>query len=298
MMKLLAIKGGGIRGTLTAKLGERLEKRVPGWDSRVTCFAGTSTGAIIAVARAASIPWREIRVLYQEHAASIFARPEVAGVGAAPAARAALGMAIQGALYSNEPLRDVLEEAFGNRTLRELKRDVLVPAISLDVSKAGQRPRLHWFTRQREGGLKIVDVLLAACAAPVYLPSHMGCVDAGVVMNDPSVAALLEACGGWTRLGGEFLLGRIQVFTLGSGRVPRPEGHLGLLAEGGLLGVVNGALKMLGENHKVLDPKIDGEIELDGGGEPEEAVQELLEIGREAKILKSVDWLEEHGWGA
>ncbi len=278
-MKILAIKGGGVRGLLAARLGSRLERRLPGWDD-ADLLAGTSTGAILALGRAAGFPWKEIVKLYRRCARVVF-KKELATVGA------------EGSFYSGQALEDVLHEAFGDRTLADLEKDVLVPAFST----SGGKPRPLFFTRQRDGRLRVVDVVLASSAAPVYLPPHLGCFDGGLIANDPSVAALVHAAGGWSRLVLGGVIGDLSVFTLGCGRARAPRGLLEAFSEGGLYGPIAGAIRLLGKQHYELDA--DGiDIPLDGGEDLGESLAELSAIAGEVELDDALDWLEDNGWGS
>ena len=68
---VLSLDGGGIRGVLTARLLERLERAQP-FLHRVDLVAGTSTGGILALGLAHALTPAQLVALYVEHGASIF----------------------------------------------------------------------------------------------------------------------------------------------------------------------------------------------------------------------------------
>ena len=121
---ILAIDGGGIRGLLSAILLERLEAAVPGFLSKIDLFAGTSTGGILALGLAAGVTPTQARALYEEKGPEVFAENLFDNVRD-------LGHAI-GAQYGNSNLKRVLGEYFGDKTLGDLTRKVLISSFDLD----------------------------------------------------------------------------------------------------------------------------------------------------------------------
>src|SRR6202050_3780318 len=74
--RILSCDGGGIRGVLTAVLLDRLVTAYPGLlqdgADTITMFAGTSTGAILALGLAAGLTPAQIRDLYVINGKLIF----------------------------------------------------------------------------------------------------------------------------------------------------------------------------------------------------------------------------------
>jgi predicted acylesterase/phospholipase RssA len=76
---ILACDGGGVRGALTARIIQRIEEELKTatgnkvlFRDRVDCFAGTSTGGIIALSLACGKTPEELVSLYKEKAEKIF----------------------------------------------------------------------------------------------------------------------------------------------------------------------------------------------------------------------------------
>jgi patatin-like phospholipase/acyl hydrolase len=214
--RILAMDGGGIRGLITAILLQRLEQAHAGFLSQFDLFAGTSTGGLLALGFAAGKTPSEARQLYEIYGREVFKDSWMDNVRD-------LGSLI-GAQYSIEPLRQVLKDQFGERTLGDLTKHVLISAFDLDNEKP--LPLRSWKAKffhnfpgpDSDADKKIVDVALYTAAAPTYFPIVDGYVDGGVVAGNPSVCALAQALHPAT--GGQ-KLEDIVVMSLGTGRNPR-----------------------------------------------------------------------------
>ena len=62
---IVSCDGGGIRGIVTTLLLQDIQTKVPNFLDRVDIFAGTSTGAIIALGLARGVPIHTLVNLYQ-----------------------------------------------------------------------------------------------------------------------------------------------------------------------------------------------------------------------------------------
>src|SRR5207253_1258034 len=108
--RILALDGGGVRGTYTSKLIERLHAET-GFLDHVDLVAGTSTGGIIALALAAGKRPQEVTALYTQDAGTIFSTPFWRRLQA--------GLLIS--KYPNDGLRQALTLVLGTSTLADLK---------------------------------------------------------------------------------------------------------------------------------------------------------------------------------
>lgn len=222
-MRILSLDGGGVKGVLEARLLERLEAEAP-FMADVDLFAGTSTGGILALAFAAGVPLDECVALYRDNARDIFSSRGLLD--------ALTPDEYVRANYSQEGLRNVLIEVFGDRRLPGLEKEVLLPCFDL------MRFRPKFLDRTDDWSL--VDAALATSAAPTYFPGHIvheahtaegsritktgatRClIDGGVFANNPSDRAISFARA---KLGHE---GNITMFSLGAGATPyRPPEEL------------------------------------------------------------------------
>jgi patatin-like phospholipase/acyl hydrolase len=196
LYRILSFDGGGIRGLLSTVLLERLieESAARDFILSVDMFAGSSTGALIALGLAAEIPLAVIKDLYIEAGPKIFADKvfdQIRDIGN-----------LLGSQYSNKELGRWLHEIFGSRTLGDLKRKVIVPAFELDNVRDLQpgeprRMKAKIFhnlpNREADNDRLLRDVALYTCSAPTLFPVADGFIDGAVVANNPSLCALAQA---------------------------------------------------------------------------------------------------------
>ncbi len=224
---ILSCDGGGIRGLLTAKVIERIEAEVP-FLHRVDLFAGTSTGGIIALGLAHGMRPSELVELYRDRGHEIFT---AVGPRRPPRSRileffSELDSRVRELLrdlhfdpldllhprYSNGGLRSVLSRYFGDTTLGDLKRAVLVTTLRLFAESGNWTPLVLHNLGEEEAGTaeirlqdrptratRLVDAALCTSAAPLYFPPYRHpdvgyCVDGGLFANCPATIALGLAC--------------------------------------------------------------------------------------------------------
>lgn len=286
---IVAIEGGGVKGGYAARVIRRVAKARPNFFARTSLMAGTSTGAILALALAHGLTPAECEALYVEHAGSIFRKKPFGG--------------FWGAKYSADGLRKVLEDTFGKTQLRQLDRHVIAVSYDLDAPATqtmprGGRPRI--FEPVDDGRELVVDVALASSAAPTYFPAHQSrYIDGGLVANNPVSCAVVEAL----RLG--VPPERLRILSIGTGFVPH-------VIKGGNYGIVRWALKgiidiaingsagvhetnigtVFGKNAHNLESQLPRDIELDEVA----ALPELLAAADAVDLAPTLKWLDESGW--
>lgn len=206
---IISCDGGGIRGLITAMLLEDLYVKCPGFLEKVSLFAGTSTGGIIALGLAAGLSTQKIVDLYQHQGGQIFVpfQPNLIDLFAyvkeyvdellepSPAGRAeaaAEGLAgIAGTLrtiedvfhvkYTADGLAKLLRENFGTTMMSHI-RPVIVATYNIAPAGASSwqpllltnlaAPRNAHVAALAAGDLAVVDVALATSAAPTFFPPH------------------------------------------------------------------------------------------------------------------------------
>ncbi len=203
-MKILSLRGGGIRGVATAAFLAKLEETIG-----CTChemfdlIAGTSTGAIIAVGLGLGIPASEVLAFYLDEGAAIFKKRFGHRIG------------LVSSRYDSTVLVDRLNSAFGYKWLKAAKTRVMVATTRMDDLSAR-----FWKSWRHD----VLAGLAAAssAAAPIYFDpiaikdmQHEGkryvdgsrshCLygdvpgrvehyaDGGLFANDPALVALSEA---------------------------------------------------------------------------------------------------------
>ncbi len=214
--RILSIDGGGIRGLLPTVILQRLTA-TPGLEallSQVDLLAGTSTGGLIALAIARGIDLAEIRRLYEEKAQVIFDDSWLDDL-------VDLGK-LRGADYDIQGLRRELRRLFGETTLGDLGKPVLITSFDLD-NEDPEPDRRQWKPKLfhnlpgpgTDAGMRAADVGLYTCAAPTYFPSVDGYIDGGVYANNPAMCALAQTQD--RRHGTPPRLEEVRLLSLGTG---------------------------------------------------------------------------------
>jgi len=296
---ILSLDGGGIRSLLSAVLLERLEASVPGYLSRVGLFAGTSAGAILALSLASGMSSRQARQLYEKCACRVFADSLTDDLRD-------LGNLI-GAEYAIEPLKEVLDFHFGDRTLGDLPKRVLVSAFDLDNNLADPKTIRSWKPKffhnfpgeDTDCDERIVDVAIRSCAAPVYFPIYQGYIDGGVVASNPSMCALAQVID---RSNGGKLLIDLRLLSIGTGKNPKylhtPDGNWGLyqwapilinlILDGNSDTVDYQCRKVLGNRYFRVNPILPYPISLD----QVDQIPSLKQVAAQQDLSAALEWLK------
>ncbi len=218
--RILSIDGGGIRGIYTAVLINRIVKEVPDLLNHTVFFAGTSTGAMLAMSLAYGIPPVETIELFRAFGKEVLEPTLVAKVGQ-----------VLGAKYDIMNMRKILTPYLGaavlNDYLSNRGRLVLVPAFNLDGVVNGIRtwkPKFfHNFPGpDSDGGEMVVDVILRSSATPIYFAAYQGFIDGSVAARNPGMAALAQALNEET---GKQKIEDIRLLSFGTGAYPRYMGN-------------------------------------------------------------------------
>ena len=208
VVKILSIDGGGVRGLIPALILQEIKKRLSeNGDARglaqvFDIMAGTSTGGIIALGL--SMPQYdgvqpmgvdELVDLYENKTDNIFPQ------GKFPFAKTI--RQVFRAKYSVKPLEKILLNYMGNTTLENAQTNLLIPAYNTEKRNViffKKRP-LEKFSKDTNFYMR--DVARATSAAPTYYkPAHispvnggekLSLIDGGVFVNNPALAAYIEA---------------------------------------------------------------------------------------------------------
>lgn len=297
--RILCFDGGGVRGVYTARLLERLSENVPTTIRNADLLAGTSTGGIIALGLATGLPPAQLVALYRDHAKSIFDRSFTRDLAEL--------YGLEGADFSNRGLKEILTGIFGQHSLAQLTKKVLIPSFQLDnEAKAPDerkwKPKFfhNYSVPDSDGNELAVDVAMRTSAAPIYFPTYQVYIDGGVVANDPSMAALTQALDSGT---GAQKLEDVCLFSLGTGTnsayIPGHDLNWGLarwakplvnLLIDGVMGVAEfQCRRILGRRYFRLQPLLPKPFALDDAA----AVTDLIEYAEQVNISGAVAWLSE-----
>lgn len=205
MKRILAIDGGGIRGTFPAAFLANLEKDLDQpIGSYFDLITGTSTGGIIAIGLALGLRAQTILDLYEQKGAAIFSQTRSGIMGLLERNVRGVKWALAGPKYSTIELENALRETLGEQRLGDCKTRLMIPSFhaqtqNVYILKTAHHPRLR--TDYRE---LAVDAALATATAPTYFRQHItandvGLVDGGLWANNPTGIAVVEAIGtlGW-----------------------------------------------------------------------------------------------------
>jgi hypothetical protein len=191
MRRILVIDGGGIKGVVPASLLAHVEESLPHKISDYfDLIAGTSTGGIIALGLGLGLSARETLAFYEAHGPAIFH-----GNAKFRAFRAWFR-----AKYDPRPLRLALQTVFGERSLGESTKRLVIPSFNVDTGEVHVWKTAHDPKLERDYRSLVVDVAMSTAAAPTYFPTHqLDCgtplIDGGMWANNPIAVAVVEAIG-------------------------------------------------------------------------------------------------------
>lgn len=195
-IKVLSIDGGGIRGIIPAILIDALQQRIGNEPWRTfDLISGTSTGGIITVGIGTACnsgkPYspQQLIDLYVQNGAAIFQKNILT-----PERELILPK------YSPAGLEGVLQKFFGDTQFNSALTPLLVSSYDLQ----SQLPfffKSHKIAANKDYNWWVRDIARATSAAPTFFPPfHLArgtedyaLVDGGVFVNNPSMAAYVEA---------------------------------------------------------------------------------------------------------
>ena len=197
--RILAIDGGGIRGIFPAAFLAGLERRFLRGRSVGEYFdiiAGTSTGGILALGLASGHPASTLRDVYVQRGCEIFPPLRRGVLGRLERALRSVRRCFSH-LYNREALERVLQDALGDRTLRDARARLCIPSFDGQYGEVYIFKTPHHPDYARDCGEPMTKVAAATGAAPTYYrPLQDGgytFVDGGVWANNPVMIALVDA---------------------------------------------------------------------------------------------------------
>jgi len=239
--RILALDGGGIKGTFTAAVLAQLQALTGQPIARhFDLIAGTSTGGILAIGLGLGMQPMDMLDFYKTRGPVIFPLTSFND-----RFRHRLRHLFR-PKFSQQVLRSALEAAYppGAR-LGDSNNRLVIPACVASNGRAYLFRTPHHRDLTADAGRSAVDVALATAAAPTYFASASvlgavaatGFIDGGVWANDPALAAMVEAVR-WLSVP----LDRIEVLSIGTTAEPFSAGGQ---ARAGLLGWGSKAVGLL-----------------------------------------------------
>lgn len=205
--RIISFDGGGIKGALSTRILVRLCKDNPTLLGKTDLFAGTSTGALIALSLAYGLSCDQIDMFYSYHNLKNIFTPK--------------RFNLIHPRFQNKKLKDMIESNIPkDTTLSDLKKYVFIPAFNLNglTKDYWQGVFFNNLTHNITSRERIVDVALASSAAPTYFPSHNKYIDGGILTNSPSIASVITVMH---NLKGKYNLNDFRVLSIGTGITPK-----------------------------------------------------------------------------
>ena len=207
---ILSIDGGGILGLYSADILARIQQEFCNDKPLAEYFnliTGTSTGGIIALALSTGASAKEVKQFYLRHGEKIFPKKKRKYPG------------LFKNKYSNKNLTSALKEFFGNKTIKDCKSSVCIPAIDVATCQPIMFKTNNNGQLRRDENTLLVDIALATSAAPTYLPIHsfesfLGLVDGGLWQNNPTLYGIMEAISYF--VGNDKEYDKIKILSLGN----------------------------------------------------------------------------------
>lgn len=210
--RIMSFDGGGVRGALMAALVQRIVEKIPNFLDHVDLFAGTSTGAMMALGLAdGKTPAEMVGVYSQENMKFVFTPT---------------GFGFFRPKYGNANLTALLQRYFREGLkLKDLKKRVMISTFELDdrADKDWSPVFFHNYPPQPKLKVRpgwdepVIDIALRSSAAPTIFPSHQGYIDGGVMANNPGTIAIAVALG---QHPDTLRLRDIRLLSLGTGLTP------------------------------------------------------------------------------
>jgi len=292
---ILSADGGGIRGYLQMILIARLAAMFPGFLAKAKKLTGASIGGINMLGIAAGLSLDQVLDIYESRAVDIFKD------------RGLLDRLTPDELwradFDRKDLDGVLKDVFGDITMDELERDVLIPVFDLRT----------WNTKfydRHDRGVLVRDVAGMTSAAPTFWASHLWSLDGGLFANNPADSAIAATIRQLRQEGCEdyALGGRISCLSIGTGEVPHnapspePEWDAGLkdmmpllldiVFDGGVKASTFRAEQALNGRFCRLQPRLPSAISLSDVNK----MDELKQIADLTPLDRVATWLEDV-WG-
>ncbi len=191
--RILSLDGGGIKGIFPAGILAYLEENCLGGQPVGDYFdliAGTSTGGIIALGLGAGLTARSLLDLYVNEGHRVFPpRQRLKG--------RRLFRRLSRNRYDRDALDGLLSQTLGDKTLRESRYRLLIPATEARHGDPAVYKTPHHPGYFLDGDKPMAEVASATSAAPTYLKPVVQdgyiLLDGGIWANNPTMMALVEA---------------------------------------------------------------------------------------------------------
>lgn len=274
-LTLMSINGGGMRGIIPGIIAEhiRADLGIEHLYENVDFFGGVSTGSIISTGLALGIPAAEIQDIYHEWGPRIFEKSLLRSL-----------CSPKQELYHHGGLEAALQHHFGDKTVGDLKSDMI--ALAYDIEGNATRkpgPVLYNSGLEAQQEIPLWTIPRASCSAPTIFQPYYGVpdhslVDGGFVANNPTETAISQILSLYDDQSVRQVRDSIRIVCLGTGRYRQSldrsnsscMGFLdwaprlpSLMADGAMDLQVMNLQNTYRKNFVYIDPPLDREIGLD-----------------------------------
>ncbi|MDU2147838.1 MAG: patatin-like phospholipase family protein [Paeniclostridium sordellii] len=288
---ILAFDGGGIRGAISISILNMIQEHYPSILDKMSLIGGTSTGSFIAIGIAYGLTPKEILNIYTgDGGKQVFGKNSPG---------------IIMSKYETDDLRNLLLTIFPkDLRLKDLSKFVVIPAFYLGENGDKWEPIFYNNLPGSDNeNSRVIDVMLASSAAPLYFPIYNNHVDGGIIANDPSLVCLIHALD----CGLAKSISNIKLISIGTGdlnkKISIEKSNWGaidwIINKEVSYPIINLILesnskfsqycikKILDENYIRINPSIEKNISLDDI----KFIKELVKIGESYSIEKELEWI-------
>lgn len=186
--RILSLDGGGVRVLAQAILLGRLFKQYPELYNSIDIFAGTSAGALLALALAEKGE-DGLAIFTTETITKMFQRSYSWKIWPSEG--------ITASEYSNRAMEEFLGKQFGSLSIGTMQKQVFVPAFKLSSASTGPdakpgrwHPAFFSNIGDETPADLVKDVALRTTAAPTYFPIFQNYADGAVFANSPAALTI------------------------------------------------------------------------------------------------------------
>lgn len=288
---ILSFDGGGIKGSLSINILQRIQDYYPSLIDRTSLIGGTSTGSFIALGLAYGLLPEEIIDMYSsENTSYIFSKSY---------------SEVRRSKYDNDRLKDILLSIFpSDLRLKDLNKYVVIPTFYIGDEANSWKPIFYSnYPGSENEDTLVIDVALASSAAPIFFPIYKNHIDGGIIATDPSLSCLVHSINKDVNID----LNNIKLLSIGTGytynNIISDDPNWGIIdwitgknpsypivsvvLEGNSQLSQSFTKKLLGDNYKRINPKLEENIILDDY----KSLNYLNEIANNYDIYDVIQWI-------
>lgn len=178
-MLIVSLDGGGVYGSGIIAAYRKLNN-LTSFNAKVDAYTGTSAGALLTAALANNVTPEYTQDIFNKEIKNIFTTTPLRFLSST------IGICSK---YSDDGRMKVLSTHFKDVVLSEVPRKLIIPVVEVSEELKWNLKIYHNFS---DNVTKLVDVLMATTAAPLYFDPYLNKIDGGVIVNHPGIVAVSE----------------------------------------------------------------------------------------------------------